>query len=50
MFKKTCSAIIPGFLALAVGLSGQNARADAVSDFYSGKRVTILVGFGSGGS
>ena len=50
MFKKTCSSILPGFLALAVGLSGQDARADSAADFYSGKRVTILVGFGSGGS
>ncbi len=33
---------------LAFGMAGQ-ARADAVSDFYSGKRMTMLIGLSTGG-
>jgi tripartite-type tricarboxylate transporter receptor subunit TctC len=32
----------------ALALSS-NAQADAVADFYKGKRITILIGFGAGG-
>jgi tripartite-type tricarboxylate transporter receptor subunit TctC len=35
--------------ALALFASGA-ARADAVEDFYRGKSVTIMIGYGSGGS
>ncbi len=34
--------------ALAIGVSA-TAKADAVSDFYKGKRITIIVGSGAGG-
>lgn len=44
-------ALVPGLaLAILLGVSiGTAARADEVSKFYSGKQVTLLVGFGSGG-
>jgi tripartite-type tricarboxylate transporter receptor subunit TctC len=34
---------------IAAGAVAGTARADSVSDFYSGKDVTILVGYGAGG-
>jgi tripartite-type tricarboxylate transporter receptor subunit TctC len=34
---------------LAAGAAAPVARADAVADFYRGKTVTILVGYGAGG-
>lgn len=34
---------------IAAGAVAGAARADSVSDFYSGKDVTILVGYGAGG-
>ena len=34
---------------LAMLAAGAAARADAVSDFYKGNQITILVGFGAGG-
>ncbi len=37
------SAVIAG------GLAGGNARADAVADFYKGKAVSLMIGFGVGG-
>lgn len=36
-------------VAAAVALTALPARSDAVSDFYSGKQLTILVGYGAGG-
>jgi tripartite-type tricarboxylate transporter receptor subunit TctC len=35
--------------AWGAGLSGQSARADAVSDFYAGKTLSLLAGFPPGG-
>ena len=35
---------------LALAASGAGARADAVEDFYRSKNVTIMIGYGSGGS
>src|SRR5215467_5072293 len=37
------------FAALALLLVAADARADAVADFYRGKQVNIVVGYGSGG-
>lgn len=40
-------------IAVAVflgGVAAATARADAVADFYSGKNVTVLVGYGAGGT
>ena len=46
----------PGFAAtravlalVAAAAAGSAAHADAVADFYSGKELTIQVGFGAGG-
>jgi len=39
-----CAAAIWG-----AGLAGQSARADAVSDFYAGKTLSLLAGFPPGG-
>jgi tripartite-type tricarboxylate transporter receptor subunit TctC len=36
-------------LALAAGLGGQPASADAVSDFFSGKQITFVIQAGAGG-
>jgi tripartite-type tricarboxylate transporter receptor subunit TctC len=36
-------------LLIALVLTGSPARADAVSDFYKGKTVTFIVGYGTGG-
>jgi tripartite-type tricarboxylate transporter receptor subunit TctC len=47
LLKLTGSA---GALALVVAIAAApSARAESVADFYKGKTVTILVGFGSGG-
>lgn len=35
--------------ALLAAVSATTARADAVTDFYTGKTITILVAFGAGG-
>jgi tripartite-type tricarboxylate transporter receptor subunit TctC len=43
--NKLASAILVAALA-----SASSARADAVEDFYRGKSVTIMIGYGSGGS
>ncbi len=39
------SAAILAFLAIVT----PEARADAVADFYKGKLIRVVVGFGSGG-
>ena len=36
-------------LLLGLTLVASPARADAVSDFYKGKTVTFIVGYGTGG-
>ena len=40
--------LIPAMLALAA-LAAPSARADAVADFYKGKQVNVIVGYGPGG-
>jgi tripartite-type tricarboxylate transporter receptor subunit TctC len=35
---------------LVLGLTGTGAHADAISDFYSGKRMTMLIGLSTGGA
>jgi tripartite-type tricarboxylate transporter receptor subunit TctC len=35
--------------AILLALAGASARADAVADFYRGKVLTLVVGYGSGG-
>ena len=37
------------FLTLALSLAALPAQADPVEDFYKGKRITLLIGFSSGG-
>jgi tripartite-type tricarboxylate transporter receptor subunit TctC len=41
--------LFAGSLAASLCLSSVSARADAVSDFYTGKSITIIVGADSGG-
>ena len=36
-------------LLMAFALAASPARADAVADFYKGKTVTVIVGYGTGG-
>jgi tripartite-type tricarboxylate transporter receptor subunit TctC len=36
-------------LAAALSLAAAPARADAVSDFYRGKRINLIIGYGTGG-
>src|SRR5436305_14416573 len=43
------SVVLPLAAAAAVGLAGAPALADPVTDFYSGKSITLLIGFGPGG-
>lgn len=50
MFKKTSIAIVSGLAAVVFGLSGQAVKAEPATEFYRGKTVTILIGFGAGGS
>ena len=38
-----------GVLMLAAVLAAQQARADDVADFYKGKRVNLIVSYGTGG-
>jgi tripartite-type tricarboxylate transporter receptor subunit TctC len=35
---------------LVLGLTGTGAHADTISDFYSGKRMTMLIGLSTGGA
>lgn len=51
MKPTTEKALLPSLaLAIFFGVSaGTAVRSDEVSDFYSGKQVTMLVGFGAGG-
>jgi len=37
------------FAALALLLVAADTRADAVADFYRGKQVNVIVGYGTGG-
>lgn len=41
----TAAALVAAFAVSAA----PSARADAVADFYSGKQLTVLVGYGAGG-
>src|SRR5215475_4070382 len=41
--------LLRAFAALALLLVAADARADGVADFYRGKQVNIVVGYGSGG-
>jgi len=42
---------LAGIAALTLGVTlGFQAQAEALGDFYKGKRITILVGYGSGGT
>jgi tripartite-type tricarboxylate transporter receptor subunit TctC len=45
--RAIAGGLFAGFLGLA--LAGGAVRADAVADFYKGKTVKIIVGFGVGG-
>src|SRR4051812_17635953 len=46
-FTKRCALSLAAMLSLSFSLDG--ARADAISDFYTGKTMTIIVGADSGG-
>jgi tripartite-type tricarboxylate transporter receptor subunit TctC len=48
-FGTVCRRTIAAVLSLATALIVSQASADAVSDFYSGKTITILVGSSPGG-
>jgi tripartite-type tricarboxylate transporter receptor subunit TctC len=41
--------VLAAALLAVAGLSAPDARADAVSDFYRGKTVNVLIGVGAGG-
>ncbi|HTI88537.1 MAG TPA: hypothetical protein VL966_18200 [Alphaproteobacteria bacterium] len=41
-------ALLPAALAVILG-SAPAARADAVEDFYRGKRINLIIGYGTGG-
>src|ERR1700741_1700514 len=43
------SAVIGLVLCLAA-VTGASAQADSVADFYRGKQVTMVIGYGPGGS
>jgi tripartite-type tricarboxylate transporter receptor subunit TctC len=40
---------LTALLLIGAGVGAPSARADAVADFYAGKEITILVGYGAGG-
>jgi len=48
---RTKCALHTSIAALAIGVVAWSgaARADAVSDFYGGKRITLIIGYGPGG-
>jgi tripartite-type tricarboxylate transporter receptor subunit TctC len=48
MFRKYAAGLI-GLFALAITAAHTAAYADAVEDFYKGKRITMIVGYGTGG-
>ena len=43
------SALLATTLCLGLAANG-TARADAISDFYKGKRMTMLIGLSTGGA
>jgi tripartite-type tricarboxylate transporter receptor subunit TctC len=45
--QMSVAGALPALLAMLA--AGATARADAVSDFYKGNQLTILVGYGAGG-
>ena len=48
MLNKRLCALIGGLATAGLGYAGA-AQADSVADFYSGKRIQLVVGFGAGG-
>src|SRR4051794_32142873 len=44
MFGRFCAALLPALL-----LGAPAVRADSVADFYKGKQVRVIVGYGTGG-
>src|SRR4051794_4110416 len=46
--RKMKKAVIRSLVCMAAVLGGQ-ARADSVADFYRGKQVTMVIGYGPGG-
>jgi tripartite-type tricarboxylate transporter receptor subunit TctC len=49
MKQRAIAGIAVAGIALAAALMPAGARADAISDFYSGKTITIIVGTSAGG-
>jgi tripartite-type tricarboxylate transporter receptor subunit TctC len=48
--KRSTSGICAAAILVAAGLSASPVAADAVSDFYKGKRMKVIVGVGAGGT
>jgi len=46
---RLASLAILAILFLAVGAAGRAGAGSAVGDFYAGRRITLIVGFGPGG-
>ena len=44
-----CAKVSAAVLVLALGLSGSGAQAQTPAEFYKGKTISIIVGFGAGG-
>ncbi len=49
MLRKSTTALFAGIGALAAGFLSGGAQADPIADFYKGKVMNFLVGFGPGG-
>lgn len=43
-------ALVCGALALLATVGSTTARADATADFYNGKQMRVIIGFGNGGT
>lgn len=49
MLRKTTTALFAGVGALAAGFVSGAAQAESVAEFYKGRVVTLVIGFGPGG-
>lgn len=49
MLKKSTTVLLVGLCVGLAGLVPGSAKADAIADFYKGKIITLVIGFGPGG-
>jgi tripartite-type tricarboxylate transporter receptor subunit TctC len=47
---RTWNLAVPGLIALAIGASSMPAAAQSADEFYKGKQLSVMIGYGVGGS